>query len=674
MAPSATRPGRSSSTGSSRRRGERRRSGEPPDRALDRLLERLGRLPLPALTPRLVLAATLVALFATLAAALSYLAPASPGRELSLSELSEHIDGGRVVEATFLDEDARITGRLSGGGDGGQDPDGFWVAYPKSDSVTALLLQELTAAGAEVGVDAQAAKATVGVLSTVVLPLMILANLFALLFAAGRGNGALGDIRGFGAIGRRGGGRAEPPAVKFSDVAGADEAVAELAEVVAYLDDPDRYAALGASPPKGVLLFGPPGCGKTLIARATAGEAGVPFFSVAGAEFVESLVGIGAARIRDLFARVRAVAPAIVFIDELDAAGRRRGVESGGGSDEREQTLNQLLVEMDGFDADVGIVVMGATNRPDILDPALLRPGRFDRHVVIDHPDVVGREKILRLHARGKPMSSTVDLAHIARRTPGFTGADLANVVNEAALLAIREGKPQIEPPELTEAIQRVVSGPQRRGRVLSDDERRRIAYHEVGHAIVAAAGGHGDEVHRVSIVARGRGLAAVTLGTDRDAVLLTSDQLHAQLTAAMAGRAAEELVFSDASTGSERDLEAATDLARDIAARYGMSPRLGRVRLLAGDTDLYLGGSSGLERLSGLVHQELDVEIRHLLDEAFDAATAILGSNRTLLDDLVGRVLQEETVEGPALDAALRQVAPTAPAEDAPAAMVSRH
>jgi cell division protease FtsH len=613
---------------------------------------------------RVWLAASLLVLLAAMGGCLWYLAPRTVGTELSVDALAGLMAEGRVAEATFLDEDARVVGSYVADAWAGEPamppalaadpaaaPTGtgtFWVSYPKSDTTTGLLLQSLTAVGARVEVDSQPAKATVRLVATVLLPLMILANLFAFLFVGGRSGGALGELRSFGTLRRRGG-QVEPPQVRFGDVAGADEAVAELREVVAYLTNPDRYATLGASPPKGVLLFGPPGCGKTLIARATAGEAGVPFFSVAGAEFVESLVGVGAARIRDLFANVRAQAPAIVFIDELDAAGRRRGGE-GGGSDEREQTLNQLLVEMDGFDASAGIVVMAATNRPDILDPALLRPGRFDRHVTVDQPDLPGRLEILAVHTRGKPIGDDVDLGQVARQTPGFTGADLANVVNEAALLAAREERTTIATADLSEAIQRVVSGPQRRGRVLSEPERRRIAVHEAGHALVVTATAGPGRVHRLSVVSRGRGLGSTGVGADADAFLHTEDELRGHLAAAISGRAAEELVFGRPSTGSEADLELATELARDLVARHGMSERVGRIRLLARDADLYLGGSSGLEKLSERVHEQLDMEVRDLVEAAFERATEMLRVNRGRLDILVDELLEAETLEGPEL------------------------
>jgi cell division protease FtsH len=591
-----------------------------------------------------------VALLLAFAGSLHYLSAESHGRELTYGDLTRLVETREIERATFLDQDARIVGDLRDGAGSGE----FWVAYPASDSATAALLRTLTASGAEVTVDGQPAKAAVRVVATGLLPLMILAALFGLLFV-GSGSGSGGEIRGFGTMGRRGGGLAVPPDVRFSDVAGADEAVAELREVVEYLNDPGRYAALGASPPKGVLLFGPPGTGKTLIARATAGEAGVPFFSVAGAEFVESLVGVGAARIRDLFARVRAVAPAIVFIDELDAAGRRRGGSGSGGSDEREQTLNQLLVELDGFAASTGIVVMGATNRPDILDPALLRPGRFDRHVTVDAPDLPGRERILALHARNKPLADDVDLHVVARRTPGFTGADLANVVNEAALLTIRTGRAEVGMQEVVEAVDRVLGGPRRQGRILGEETRRRIAAHETGHAVVATA--LGEEVHRVSAVSRGRGLGSVGLDSGEDAVLLSSTAVFERIVVTVSGRAAEEMLLGTPSTGGEADLERATGLARDMVVRFGMSPRVGRVRLVGTAADVFLGGGAASADLSDHLRRLVEDETARLLDDAFQQALEILTANRALVETLVGDLLVEETLEGTRLQGHLNVV-----------------
>ena len=621
----------------------------------------------------LALLAALIALLAAFFWCLSYLSPDAPGTRLALDQLQSLARQGRVVDATFHDEDARVVGsyRSVPAAAAGQPapapvpglPTGegeYWTSYPSGGAVTANLVEVLQSSGAHVEVDPQTGKQQVRMVATFLLPLMILANLFALLFAASRaGSSAIGEVMTFGSLGSKRLRKGETAPVTFADVAGADEAVAELAEVRDYLRDPARYERLGAMPPKGVLLFGPPGCGKTLLAKAVAGEAGVPFFSVTGAEFVESLVGVGAARVRDLFARVRAVAPAIVFIDELDAAGRRRGVGGGsGGSDEREQTLNQLLVEMDGFAVSSGIVVIAATNRPDIIDPALMRPGRFDRHITVEAPDAEGRAKILALHARGKPVARNVDVTGLARRTPGFTGADLANVVNEAALLAVREGRPAIEQLHLDEAVARVLHGPQRRGRVLTPDERRRLAVHEAGHAVVAAATGRPDDVHRVSILARGRSLATTSASVDSDAAVLTQSRLLARLTATLGGLAAEELLLTEPSTGAEDDLEAATAMARDIAGRFGMSPTLGRARLLAPDAEVYLGNDNGgLGAVSGRTHEALDAEVRRLLDEAESEAIRLLEVHRTTLDTLVDLVLAEETLEGDDLQSILTTV-----------------
>ncbi len=601
----------------------------------------------------LSLAGSLLALLFVFVLALAYLSPDRPGRTVTLDQLTSLATTGGLESLELRDEDAVAVAVADDGAT-------ISSAYPKSDAVTNGLIDEAKQGGTPVSVNKQGAKQAIRTVTTFLLPLVILANLFALLFLAGRAGGsALADVESFGTLSGRSG-QAAAFRVTFKNVAGADEAVEELQEVVDYLRDPSRYAAVGAVPPKGVLLFGPPGCGKTLIARAVAGEAGVPFFSVGGAEFVESLVGVGAARVRDLFTRVRDAAPAIVFIDELDAAARRRGAggSSGGGADEREQTLNQLLIEIDGFDVDSGLVVIGATNRPDILDPALLRPGRFDRHVTVDQPDHEGRAKILALHAAGKPVAPGVDFGAIARRTPGFTGADLANVVNEAALLTVRGRRHAIEPDLIDEAIQRVLHGPRRRGRVLSDAERHRAAVHESGHAVVAAATGRGEDVHRISILARGRGLGLTSLlRLDSDAVLFTAGDLRSKLEVAFGGMAAEELVLGEASTGGEQDVEHATGLAREIVGRYGMSERIGRVRLFASDADEYLGAASGLSTLSERTHEDFDVEVRALLDHAEAGARRVLERNRKVLDHLAERLLDAETLEGEALAAELAGV-----------------
>ena len=583
------------------------------------------------------LAASLIVLFALLAISISYLSPNAAGRELSLDAFQKALDGHRVSRAVILDEDARVIGRLNGGGR-------FWVAYPKNGTTLANLISRMADAGTHVEVDPQSAKAVVRLMSTALLPLLILANLFALIFVAGRSGGSMGEVTDFSRLRRR---RAASR-VTFADVAGVDEARVELQEVIDYLRNPQRYAALRAAPPKGVLLFGPPGCGKTLLAKAVAGEAGVPFFAVSGAEFVESLVGVGAARVRDLFARVRTVAPAIVFIDELDAAGRARVSGFAGGSEERDQTLNQLLVEMDGFDVSAGIVVIAATNRPDILDPALLRPGRFDRHIVIEKPDADRRAEILELHARERPMAHDADLATIARQTPGFTGADLANVINEAALLSIRTGAAEITRENLNEAVQRVLSGPRRRGHLLDIEERRRVAVHEAGHAIAAAHVGRASEVHRVSIVARGRGIGASTLG-DEEAVVQTRSQLERRLFIILGGWAAEQLEFGEPSTGSEDDLEQATKLARDMVGRFGMSS-LGPARLAIPSTDGYLHDGDVTSTLSPETLAAFDEAVSELLKKTSTRAVSALRRRRTDLVDLSERLVKVESLEGPEL------------------------
>jgi cell division protease FtsH len=617
--------------------------------------------------------ALLLALFFT-SLAILFAPPA--GRQVSVTQLAALAAGGRVVSATFLDEDSQVVATLRSVDaakaaaatvkpdpalppavpqvDG--VPDGALTvrsAYPSNGAATNTTLQLLAASKARVTVDPQAGQARLRVFSEFLLPVLILVNLFGLLFVGkGAGGGAIGEVTNFGRVddGSQTGGSN----VTFADVGGAEEAVTELAEVRDYLRDPAKYKALGAAPPKGVLLFGPPGTGKTLLARAVAGEAGVPFFSVAGAEFVESLVGVGAARIRDLFRRVRAVAPAIVFIDELDAAGRKRGSGGGGGgSDEREQTLNQLLVEMDGFETTSGIVVIAATNRPDILDPALMRPGRFDRHITGERPAAEGRERILRIHASKKPMSPDVDLNRIAARTPGFTGADLASVVNEAALLTIRRKGSTITMKEFEEAVVRVLEGPQRRGQVLTADERRRAAYHEIGHVVVAASLGRHEDVHRVTVLGRGRTLAAATFA-DKEATLLTRSALHKQLVATLGGIAAEELVFGEGSTGGEQDLEHATDLARDMVTKYGMSDQVGPVRLQVKAGEGFLGSDSALVDLSPETQRDVEQAVRGLITDAQVEALTILRAHRRELDALAARLDAEETLEDEVLQEAL--------------------
>ncbi|GAB3816960.1 ATP-dependent zinc metalloprotease FtsH [Kribbella italica] len=439
----------------------------------------------------------------------------------------------------------------------------------------------------------------------------------------------------------------DTPKTTFADVAGADEAIEELGEIKEFLQEPGKFQAVGAKIPKGVLLYGQPGTGKTLLARAVAGEAGVPFYSISGSDFVEMFVGVGASRVRDLFETAKTNAPAIIFIDEIDAVGRHRGAGLGGGHDEREQTLNQLLVEMDGFDVRGGVILIAATNRPDVLDPALLRPGRFDRQIPVDAPDLPGRDKILKVHARGKPMSEDADLTAVARRTPGFTGADLANVLNEAALLTARLNKSQIDKHALDEAIDRVIAGPQRRTRLMSDKEKVLTAYHEGGHALVAAALPHSDPVHKVTILPRGRALGYTMVLPDEDKYSTTRSEMLDKLAYMLGGRAAEEMVFHDPTTGASNDIEKATALARAMVTQYGMTERLGAIKFGQDSGEPFLGRDLGSQRnYSEEIAAAVDEEVGKLILNAHQEAFDILAENRAVLDHLVEELLERETLD----------------------------
>ena len=438
----------------------------------------------------------------------------------------------------------------------------------------------------------------------------------------------------------------DTPKTTFADVAGADEAIEELQEIKEFLQNPAKFQAIGAKIPKGVLLYGPPGTGKTLLARAVAGEAGVPFYSISGSDFVEMFVGVGASRVRDLFEQAKANAPAIVFVDEIDAVGRHRGAGFGGGHDEREQTLNQMLVELDGFDTKGGVIVIAATNRPDILDPALLRPGRFDRQIVVAQPDLTGRKGILKVHARGKPIAADADLDIIARRTPGFTGADLANVINEAALLTARHNGKQISMASLEEAIDRVMAGPQRKSVLLSESERKLIAYHEGGHALVGHAMAHADPVHKVTIIPRGRALGYTQALPTEDKFLVTRAEMQDQLAMLLGGRTAEELIFHEPTSGAANDIEKATQIARSMVTEYGMSERLGARKLGSGDAEPFLGMDRSHSRdYSEEIASSIDEEIKRLIEAAHDEAWEVLVEYRDVLDALVLRLLDKETV-----------------------------
>ncbi|WP_158865996.1 ATP-dependent zinc metalloprotease FtsH [Leifsonia sp. AG29] len=439
----------------------------------------------------------------------------------------------------------------------------------------------------------------------------------------------------------------ETPKVTFDDVAGSDEAIEELQEIKDFLKEPAKFQAVGARIPKGVLLYGPPGTGKTLLARAVAGEAGVPFYSISGSDFVEMFVGVGASRVRDLFQQAKENSPAIIFIDEIDAVGRHRGAGLGGGHDEREQTLNQLLVEMDGFDPKTNVILIAATNRPDILDPALLRPGRFDRQIGVDAPDMLGRKKILEVHGRGKPLAASVDLEVLARKTPGFTGADLANVLNEAALLTARSNAQLIDNRALDEAVDRVIAGPQKRTRVMKDQEKLITAYHEGGHALAAAAMRHTDPVTKITILPRGRALGYTMVMPLEDKYSVTRNELLDQLTYAMGGRVAEEIVFHDPTTGASNDIEKATSIARKMVTEYGMSADIGSVKLGQANGEMFLGRDMGHQRdYSERIAERVDAEVRALIEKAHDEAWEVLNNNRAILDRLAASLLEHETLD----------------------------
>ena len=486
-----------------------------------------------------------------------------------------------------------------------------------------------------------------------ILPILLIIFLLLLFMGGGQGSRVLSFGRSRAKLQNK-----EMPTNTFIDVAGADEAVAELREIKDFLASPEKYKAIGAKIPKGVLLYGPPGTGKTLLARAVAGEAKVPFYSISGSEFVEMFVGVGASRVRDLFAQAKQNAPAIVFVDEIDAVGRQRGAGLGGGNDEREQTLNQLLVEMDGFEANGQVILIAATNRPDVLDPALLRPGRFDRQISVDRPDLKGRAAILAVHAKNKPVAKDVDLPSFAKRTPGFTGADLANVLNEAALLAARQERKAIKNSDIDEAIDRVMAGPQKVSRLMTEEERRITAYHEGGHALVAHALPHTDPVHKVTIMPRGRALGYTMVLPDEDRYAVTRNQMLDQLAYTMGGRAAEELIFHDPTTGASNDIEKATNLARAMVTQYGMTQRLGAIKLGISDSQPFLGRDYGHQRdYSENVAAIVDSEIREMIENAHQEAFDILVANRETLDRMVEELLENETLHKEEIERIFKKV-----------------
>ncbi|MFA5787093.1 MAG: ATP-dependent zinc metalloprotease FtsH [Actinomycetota bacterium] len=576
----------------------------------------------------------------------NYVSGSKPVKTFTSGEVVQKVAAGDAKEITMFPEDQRLEGKLKDGTD-------FKAFYPESD-FTELIKQFKEAGFNNWDTKIQRQSVLVSILVQL-LPFVLIFGLFFFLMQQMQGGG--NRVMNFGKAKAKLVSK-DQPKVTFADVAGVDEAVEELEEIKEFLENPARFQAMGAKVPKGVLLYGPPGTGKTLLARAVAGEAGVPFFSIAGSDFVEMFVGVGASRVRDLFEQAKANAPAIVFVDELDAVGRHRGAGLGGGHDEREQTLNQLLVEMDGFDVKAGVILIAATNRPDILDPALLRPGRFDRQIVVDRPDLAGRRAILKVHVKGKPMDKEVDLDVIARRTPGFTGADLANVINEGALLAARYNKKTIGNVELEESIDRVVAGPERKSRVISDREKRVIAYHEAGHAIVAHALPNADPVHKVSVIPRGRALGyTLTLPTE-DKFLVSRSELIDELAELLGGRVAEEMVFSDPTTGASNDIERATKIARQMVCEYGMSEKLGALTLGLKQENPFLGRDfSHQQDYSDEIAFEIDKEIRRLVDEAHKEAWEVLTTYRKVMDLLVNRLIEKETIDKPELLEILKPV-----------------
>ncbi len=576
------------------------------------------------------------------------LAAGNPNVErLDSQEWEQAVENGALVtdipegeegRLTVYDEDQTVRGLLDRGEGELQE---FEYAYAENANV----VSDLDEAGIPFYTDPQNTGFWLTLLGTLA-PILLIVFVFLFLMRRIGGGNQANQMRGFGKSRARRMTK-DQPKVTFSDVAGADEAVQELTEIKEFLEAPQKFQKLGARIPKGALLVGPPGTGKTLLARAVAGEAGVPFFSISGSDFVEMFVGVGASRVRDLFEQAKQNSPCIIFMDEIDAVGRQRGAGLGGGHDEREQTLNQLLVEMDGFDSKSGIIMLAATNRADILDPALLRPGRFDRQIVVDRPDLPGREKILRVHTRGKPLGPDVEIGTLARGTPGFTGADLANLVNEAALLAARHDKDQVDMLEMEEAIDRVIAGPERKTRLISDKEKEITAYHEGGHAIVGALLPEADPVHKITIIPRGQALGVTMSLPTEDRFMMSRGQLMAQLAMMLGGRAAERVVFDEITTGASNDLERVTQTARQMVTRFGMSEKLGPMALGHQQGQVFMGRDfNNQPDYSDEIAFQIDKEIRRIVDESYDTAEDLLVRNRELLNKLSAELTEYETVD----------------------------
>lgn len=556
--------------------------------------------------------------------------------DITYSAFMKHVQQDEVKQVTIVDN--VISGKLKDGKD-------FSTVAPSDDS----LIPTLRARDIEIKAELPPQPPWWTTILSSLLPMLLIVGIWFMLMQQSQGGG--GRVMNFGKSRAR---RYDEDNIKitFKDVAGADEAKQELEEVVEFLKHPKKYNDLGAKIPKGVLLYGPPGTGKTLLAKAVAGEAGVPFFSISGSDFVEMFVGVGASRVRDLFEQAKKSAPCIVFIDEIDAVGRQRGAGLGGGHDEREQTLNQLLVEMDGFGANEGIIMIAATNRPDILDPALLRPGRFDRQIVVDRPDIKGRQEILKVHVKGKPISPEVELGVIARRTPGFTGADLSNLVNEAALMAARKNKNKIDMPEMEEAAERVIMGPERRSRVISDKEKRLTAYHEGGHTLVGMLLDNTDPVHKVTIIPRGRAGGYTLSLPKEDRYYATRSEMLDELKVFLGGRVAEALVLKEISSGASNDLQRATSLARQMICEYGMSPELGPMTFGHRQDQVFLGRDIGRDKdYSEEVAAKIDKEIRKFIDEAYQKTESLLNENMDKLHLIADALIERETLEGEEID-----------------------
>jgi len=555
--------------------------------------------------------------------------------QISTQKGLEAIQADKVKSATIFSNEQRVDLVLKDGDKAEQ----FYYATPRGSEV----VDAVTDANLENFDDTVTQTSWFMSLLSILLPFLIIGVIFWFLLSSMQGGGS--KVMQFGKSKAKLASK-ETPQVMFTDVAGADEAIEELEEIKEFLKEPAKFQAVGARIPKGVLLYGPPGTGKTLLARAVAGEAGVPFFSISGSDFVEMFVGVGASRVRDLFEQAKQNSPAIIFVDEIDAVGRHRGAGIGGGNDEREQTLNQLLVEMDGFDVKTNVILIAATNRPDVLDPALLRPGRFDRQIGVDAPGLDGRRQILEVHGKGKPLAASVNLEVLARKTPGFTGADLANVLNEAALLTARSNAQLIDNRALDEAVDRVMAGPQRRSRIMNDHEKLITAYHEGGHALAAAAMRHTDPVTKITILPRGRALGYTMVLPLEDKYSVTRNELLDQLTYAMGGRVAEELVFHDPTTGASNDIEKATATARKMVTEYGMSNKVGSVKLGQASGEMMMGRDGSSRDYSENIAETVDAEVRVLLEQAHDEAWEVINDNRDVLDFLARELLEKETLD----------------------------